>query len=382
MRLTKMRAVHVNISYHIVGKTALVVARMTENSRYNSFLVRQSFFGRLCVPFSGTNFQFFRFVYITEIALNLFKKLVRFIAIFDRIGCVQRLKFKFPHSIYNLYAPPNRSTHLLTQWFPVIIAFGWISEPPHKQASSSIRINATVHGNSPKPASLSWEEKNKIVRNFIVSVRKTESNKYKSLTNAPVIWKSRPPTLRIPHPAARVGLFVGCTGTIGSSRWFTPRQHTSSTSWQSRGSKRMSMRPNPVTALSSAISLTVLLLGSHMWYGTHVHCWLLSVSRVCGAVVGTKVGSGVTTTPKPRFGGVLNTFSMAACISGFAGSNGCCRRWRKCCGTAFIVFIASNKTIVKTVENGCILYRTRCSVYSVAKSAIFVSCFVDTVCLK
>lgn len=110
-----MRAVHVNISYHIVGKTALVVARMTENSRYNSFLVRQSFFGRLCVPFSGTNFQFFRFVYITEIALNLFKKLVRFIAIFDRIGCVQRLKFKFPHSIYNLYAPPNRSTHLLTQ---------------------------------------------------------------------------------------------------------------------------------------------------------------------------------------------------------------------------------------------------------------------------
>lgn len=189
-------------------------------------------------------------------------------------------------------------------------------------------------------------------------VESNECGLWNWLTNAPAIWKSSPPTFRTPQPDARVGLFVGWAGTIGSSRWLTPRQQTSSTSWQSSGSKRISMIPKPVTASSSAISLTVLLLGSHMWYGMHVHCWLLLLSIVCGAVVGTNVGSGVTITPKPRFGVccVLNTSSMAFWISGFAGSAGscCCRCWRKCCGTAFIVFMASNKPIVSAPKNGLI----------------------------
>lgn len=45
--------------------------------------------------------------------------------------------------------------YLFTQWNPVRIALGWINEPPQIHWSSSILIIATVHGNSPNPASLS-----------------------------------------------------------------------------------------------------------------------------------------------------------------------------------------------------------------------------------
>lgn len=57
-------------TYHIVGKAALVVVWMTEYSGYNPFLIRQSFFGGLCIPFTGSNFQFAGLVQITVNALK------------------------------------------------------------------------------------------------------------------------------------------------------------------------------------------------------------------------------------------------------------------------------------------------------------------------
>lgn len=50
-------------TYDIVSKALLVIVGMTEYSRYLPLLVWQSFFGGLCVPFSGPNFQFICFVY-------------------------------------------------------------------------------------------------------------------------------------------------------------------------------------------------------------------------------------------------------------------------------------------------------------------------------
>lgn len=61
-------------THHIVGKTALVVVRMTENSRYNPFLKRQSFFGGLCIPFTSPNFQFSGLVQIT---VNAFENKIK-----------------------------------------------------------------------------------------------------------------------------------------------------------------------------------------------------------------------------------------------------------------------------------------------------------------
>lgn len=40
-----------------------------------------------------------------------------------------------------------------TQWLAVNTTCGWIKLPPHKQASSAMRISAVVQGNSPNPAS-------------------------------------------------------------------------------------------------------------------------------------------------------------------------------------------------------------------------------------
>lgn len=71
----------------------------------------------------------------------------------------------------------NKPTNSLTQWFPVKIAFGWINEPPQMQASSSIRMIATVHGNSPKPASLSCA----LQINIHININKSPNGKKKFL---------------------------------------------------------------------------------------------------------------------------------------------------------------------------------------------------------
>lgn len=155
---------------------------------------------------------------------------------------------------------------------------GWIKLPPQRQASSAMRMSATVQGNSPNPASSYG--KIRLVTFILFLVRNFSLLKF---TVFPASWKSNPPTFRMPQPRGASGRLVTEGGFTGSSLRCESKQHTSNTSWHSFGLNRMSMIPNPSSWPSVR---TVFVLGSHKKYGTQVHLspWLVVIT--CGAVVG------------------------------------------------------------------------------------------------
>lgn len=140
-----------------------------------------------------------------------------------------------------------------TQWFAVRMTCGWIRLPPHRHASSAIRISATVHGNSPNPASFCFgkDEEDYTFCFWDYAF---------GFTVFPASWKSSPPTLRMPHPLGVSGRLVTDGGLAGSWRTCASTQHTSSTSWHSLGLNRISIMPNPSNCPSVLI---VFVLGSH-----------------------------------------------------------------------------------------------------------------------